>query len=607
MKKTTLSITLLALTTFAFHSKASENHSNLSNHQSSITPSITFEEYLVNEGLDNAVDNSITPTPQIAAIKTLDLSNKGLTDLDGIEHFTGLEQLFAINNHLTHIDLSQNTNLKHLSLKENDLTSLDLSANTQLKELYACANDFTSIDLSNNTQLTNIGIKYNKLTSLDISNNPLVELLEVHSSSNLQSINLGTNSNLKYLFASQSNLNNIDLSGSLNLIELHLNNNQMSGLLNLESHVDLKIVNLCGNNLQGLTECSYTNTNLPILPPTPTGSITTLEEYVVSIGLDHAVDGNIPTTPEITNMKVLEISNIGIVDMTGIDSFTSLEELHAAHNKITSLDVSNNSALQVLNVVGNQITDLNVTNLTLLEGLYARSNKISSIDLSTNIALKEISLKYNSLLSLDISAINNVEYLEVVANEIMTDLIIGNQPNLTTLYGHCNMFTNVDVSGALNLKVLRLQHNKLTGTIDLSSHDKLEQVVLFDNQLEKINLKNGNNGIILTSEFNVKTNPNLTCVVVDDETISSTNWLNLDDASVFTEDITCGVALPPATLDAISGIEIRSGQIVIPNDVDRIVVRAGLTIVDNKNLSGIYLVTFIKNNGSTYTRLVFVL
>ncbi|MGY6649552.1 leucine-rich repeat domain-containing protein [Wenyingzhuangia sp. IMCC45574] len=605
MKKITLLISSIAVFLLSLTpTKANSDKKLLHNNAPLTSLGISFEEHLVTIGLDNAVDGEIPQTPEILATTHLDVSHKNLNDLDGIEVFENLEALFAVGNNLTTIDLSSNSKLSHLSLKENDLDVLDLSANTELKELYACANNFVSIDLSNTPLLTHVGLKYNKLIAIDVSNNPLLELLEVHSNTKaLNHLILGTNPNLKYLFASHNSLTSIDLSGVLNLQELHLNDNLLTGLLNLESHTELRVVNLCNNLLEDITDCAYSKVE------ETKATFNTLEEYLVHVGLDNAIDGTIPVTPEITTMKVLDIPKTGISDMSGIETFVGLEELHAAWNKINILDLTNNTALKTVNVVGNQITNLNVTDLTLLEGLFARSNKLTSIDLSTNTALKEISLKYNSLNGLDISAINNVEYLEVVANEIMTSLIIGNQPNLTTIYAHCNMFTNVDISGAPNIKILRLQHNKLEGTLNLSNHTKLEQVILFNNKLEQINLKNGTNNLILNDGFNVKQNELLTCVIIDDETYSSTNWLNITAASIFTEDETCGVAptTPDPTPIVVTGVEVRDGQIVIPNDVDRIEIRVGFTLVNNENLSGIYLVTYYKNNGSTYSRLVFVL
>ena len=55
------------------------------------------------------------------------------------------------------------------------------------------------------------------------------------------------------------------------------------------------------------------------------------------------------------NVRVLDISGLGIRDLQGIGYFSELENLDCSDNKLTSLDLSKNPALQVLNATGNQL------------------------------------------------------------------------------------------------------------------------------------------------------------------------------------------------------------------------------------------------------------
>jgi len=54
-----------------------------------------------------------------------------------------------------------------------------------------------------------------------------------------------------------------------------------------------------------------------------------------------------------------------------------------------------------------------------------------------------------------------------------------------------------------------------------------------DNQLNSLNIQNGNNTNILGANFNATNNPNLICILVDDVTWSTANWTNIDAASTF--------------------------------------------------------------------------
>ena len=55
------------------------------------------------------------------------------------------------------------------------------------------------------------------------------------------------------------------------------------------------------------------------------------------------------------NVHTLDVSGLGIQDLRGIEYFSQLENLDCSDNKLTSLDLSKNPALQVLNATGNQL------------------------------------------------------------------------------------------------------------------------------------------------------------------------------------------------------------------------------------------------------------
>jgi len=98
-----------------------------------------------------------------------------------------------------------------------------------------------------------------------------------------------------------------------------------------------------------------------------------------TIGLVHAQNVNIPdaifkavlvgntaiNTNGDTEIQVSEAAAFGgtihcngmnIADLTGIEDFTALTELHCASNQLNSLDVSNNTALSELGCDYNQLS-----------------------------------------------------------------------------------------------------------------------------------------------------------------------------------------------------------------------------------------------------------
>jgi hypothetical protein len=54
--------------------------------------------------------------------------------------------------------------------------------------------------------------------------------------------------------------------------------------------------------------------------------------------------------------------SLGITDLTGIEAFTNITELYCGFNQLTSLDVSQNTALVYVYCYSNQLTCLNLKN-----------------------------------------------------------------------------------------------------------------------------------------------------------------------------------------------------------------------------------------------------
>ena len=105
----------------------------------------------------------------LAAMGTLDVSQKNLTSLGGIGYCTGLTSLTCWGNKLTELNLDGLTELTELYCDNNKLTSLDVSKLTKLTTLECYYNDLTVLNLGELSQLTDLRCQVNQLTSLDVS------------------------------------------------------------------------------------------------------------------------------------------------------------------------------------------------------------------------------------------------------------------------------------------------------------------------------------------------------------------------------------------------------------------------------------------------------
>jgi len=67
-------------------------------------------------------------------------------------------------------------------------------------------------------------------------------------------------------------------------------------------------------------------------------------------------------TSDVSAITTMYMSTLGLTDLTGIKDFAALTTLECPFNNITSLDLSQNTALIWLNCRGNLMTNLDIKN-----------------------------------------------------------------------------------------------------------------------------------------------------------------------------------------------------------------------------------------------------
>ena len=134
-------------------------------------PDDAFEAYLELNNMGNGIDNDdYVTTSSINMVNYLDVNNKNISDLTGIEDFILIDTLKCDYNNLETLNLSNNLNLIWLGCAYNQLTSINVSNNYYLSSLGAENNNLTSIDVSNNPNLVNLICYSNQLNSADVRN-----------------------------------------------------------------------------------------------------------------------------------------------------------------------------------------------------------------------------------------------------------------------------------------------------------------------------------------------------------------------------------------------------------------------------------------------------
>ena len=135
--------------------------------------------------------------------------------------------------------------------------------------------------------------------------------------------------------------------------------------------------------------------------------------------------------------------------------------LNCSYQKLTKLDVSQNTALTKLNCEGNQLTELNVSQNTALTYLSCHDNPLTALDVSQNTALTYLSCNNNKLTALDISQNTVLTNLACTVNQLTT-LDVSKNTMLEFLYCHQNKLTALDVSKNTALQELYCGDNQLT-------------------------------------------------------------------------------------------------------------------------------------------------
>jgi hypothetical protein len=113
---------------------------------------------------------------------------------------------------------------------------------------------------------------------------------------------------------------------------------------------------------------------------------------------------SILTNTEITNITAIDVEDLNISNLKGIEYFTNLTELSCSDNELTSLDVSKLVNLKILVCQDNQLHSLDVSNLVNLQTLNCSYNCIESLDVRRLVNLQTLQCEKSNLISLDLSS-----------------------------------------------------------------------------------------------------------------------------------------------------------------------------------------------------------
>lgn len=133
------------------------------------------------------------------------------------------------------------------------------------------------------------------------------------------------------------------------------------------------------------------------------------------------------------------------LNLNGCSALKSLE----IEGDLTSLDISDCTALTYLNCYDNQLTSLDVTQNTALTELDCGGNELTSLDVAKNTALTSLNCGYNQLTSLDVTKNTALTELRCHGNQFTAtemNKIYEALPTVESGYLQCNELGNWSIA-----------------------------------------------------------------------------------------------------------------------------------------------------------------
>lgn len=457
-------------------------------------------------------------------LHTLDAQGNLLTSLNTSQNPL-LFTLVCSRNQIPTIDVTSNTKLNALNCSDNLLTSLNLNLNPDLQILDLSKNSISTIDLSNNLKLEIVAMAENLFTQIDVKLNTALHNFTANDNPNLKNLNIANGNNASFTFLQIVNnplLTCVIADAATPATGLTGWNKDNQHMFSVACTAQ-QLTYVPDDNLELYLETHDANGNpVTMGDPTSMGNATSasdsLDDYVF--------------TNRINTVAILRVNGLTISDMTGIEDFVALQVLDAHNNNFSTIDVSSLSSLYQLAIGSNPINMLDVSANSNLRILEVNSTGLINLDVTSNTVLEFLKIDDTSLTSIDTSQNPNLKTLST-ENTPLTQVDLTNNTLLEFLELRDNALTGLDISNNLQLISFVLTGSPVT-SLDLSQHDKLIEVRVNNNaSLAQLNIKNGANTNIATSNFDITNNPNLTCIEVDSVTYSDANWTSIDSQHVF--------------------------------------------------------------------------
>ena len=510
----------------------------------------------------------------LSSIHFLDLSNREMTSLEGIELFTNIWTLNASNNKIKDISpIKELETLNNIELASNNISDISTLEDCKYKKVYYADlsnNNLKDVSYLNNmlaedSQLIisdNKDVKgYELLTSiyyLNIDNCNIKDLSNIASCENIKVLRASNNpgvtgienipESIYNLSLSGCNLNNLEsLKDKTKIVSLDVSDNNLTTLAEIKNYTRLYSLNVSGNSItdwSAIKEIELENEN-------------TENEYLeyevfeleLFIFANNCNINSLSIFNGTKNRISLDLKDNNIKDASDFTDAEKVNYIDLSNNKdITGIDVFKKAYCVFLN-------DCNLTNIDEV----AKLEKVESLSLENN-NISDVS---------QLSKLYNLYDLSLAGNKNIQGKITNQHLNILNV-SSCNLDDSLDLSELPYLNFLNISDNpKIKSIYEIISKIKYFWIDLIADEIsyEDFNKMSSLGKDVFIRESMV----NIECSVEENE-----KQINLIDNKELVREIRKNIVDNGINID--NGSINKNGYLLKVNDIQK-----GEVIVDFKS------------------------
>lgn len=286
-----------------------------------------------------------------------------------------------------------------------------------------------------------------------------------------------------------------------NLTALVLRRNKISQLPNLLGLKNLKNLNISKNEIVNIDTIG----DLRELKTLSIGeNPITYENLLPIVSLEKLVNLNIDSLNlsslqqvfsllyDYQNLKILNLNNNSISDLSLLPNFVSLERFTAVGNRIVNLGSFSQGFknLKFVDLSDNRIVDIGpLFSVSSLETINIKENEIGVLESSSILgALETLNVEKNKISYIgDLSGFINLKSLVINNNRVSDITAFGDLSSLEQLYASNNYIVDLSALKFLNkLSVVILSSNRIKSIDVLSQNTDLRQIVVSGNYINSV-------------------------------------------------------------------------------------------------------------------------